>query len=127
MTKDKMIAFGITFSGSLVSAAKAVQLSKPTNIKMAIVAWTKTPWNEWNFTMSQVPENAHCVACSGLVHRYQIARPLKITRADNWITLIQREVLVDPVTPRYPMYPVTKANTTPMTVSSVLDRDLPVK
>src|ERR1700682_6551946 len=100
MTSERMIALGITFSGSLVSAARAVQLSKPTKIKIAMVAWTKTPWNEWNFTTSQAPENAHVVACSGFDHRYQIASPLKITRAVSWITLIQREVLVDPVTPR---------------------------
>ena len=37
MIRERMIALGIVFSGSLVSAAKAVQLSNPTNMRIAKV------------------------------------------------------------------------------------------
>ena len=42
-----MMALGIVFAGSFVSAARAVQLSKPTRISMARVDCTSTPFKVW--------------------------------------------------------------------------------
>src|ERR1035437_392412 len=100
MTREIMIALGMTDLGFLVSAARAVQLSKPTRMRIASVDWTRMPVNECGRMESNAPLKDHSVACCGLVHRYQMARPLKTTSVTNWMMLIQRLVRVEPVPPR---------------------------
>ncbi len=69
MTSERITARGMFFLGSLVSAANAVQLSKPTRMRIAIVDWMRTPVSECGMTTSHPPLNAHPVACSGLFRR----------------------------------------------------------
>ena len=63
ITSEMMMAFGMVVFGSFVSAARAVQLSKPTRIRIASVDWTSTPLNECGLTTSHAPLNDHAAAC----------------------------------------------------------------
>ena len=69
MMSERMTARGMLRSGLTVSAAKAVQLSKPTRMRMATVDWMSTPWTECGRMTSHAPLNVHWVACSGLATR----------------------------------------------------------
>ena len=69
MTSERMTARGMFRFGSFVSAASAIQLSKPTRIRIARVDWINTPCKECGQMTSRPPLNPHCVACSGLPSR----------------------------------------------------------
>ncbi len=55
--------------GLIVSAANAVQLSKPTRMRMAIVDWTATPVTECGLMTSKALLKVHSVAPSGFDNR----------------------------------------------------------
>ena len=95
-----MIALGMFFPASFVSAARAVQLSKPTRMRMAIVDCTSMPESMWGLMISNPPEKAQWAMCSGFARRYQMARPEKTRRVPHWMMLMPMAVKVEPVMPR---------------------------
>ena len=67
--RERITARGMSRCGLIVSAANAVQLSKPTRMRMAIVDWTATPVTECGRITSQALLNAHWLAPSGFFRR----------------------------------------------------------
>src|SRR5512141_3157767 len=102
MISERITARGISLRGFFASAANAVDDSKPTRIRMAIVDWNNMPAKLCGRVMEEAvgwyqPSGE---TPSGFCVRNIIAKMEKTTNAKSWITLIAMDAVVEPVMPR---------------------------
>src|SRR5450759_329216 len=97
----------ISRRGFLASAPKAVDDSKPTRIKIAIVDWSRILEKLCGKTIELATGWYHPAAAtpSGFFTRNRIARILKTTSEVSWITLITMLAVVEPLIPRTAIRP----------------------
>src|SRR5436190_12558160 len=98
---------GISRLGLIASAPRAVEDSKPTRMRMAMVDWNNSPEKMCGVMMdvAVVWNQASGATWSGFWTRKRIARMLKMTSAVSWIMLITILAVVEPLIPRTAIMP----------------------